>query len=125
MKFGPVDLAEAEGAILAHSVALPSGRLRKGHVLEAGDVTTAKDILLHEKIHLVVTDVMLPDINGNVVCETVRSKPDMADTKIIVISGMIDDAEVTRVKAAGADEFVQKPFDIETLVDRISELVGV
>lgn len=35
MKFGPVPVAEAEGAILAHSVKLPEGRLRKGVVLDA------------------------------------------------------------------------------------------
>ncbi len=38
MKFGPVPVAEAEGAILAHSVRLPEGRLRKGVTLTAGHV---------------------------------------------------------------------------------------
>ncbi len=38
MKFGPVPLSEAEGAILAHSVALNDGRLRKGRVLDAADL---------------------------------------------------------------------------------------
>lgn len=38
MKFGPVPLAEAEGAVLAHSVGLGTERLRKGQVLGAGDV---------------------------------------------------------------------------------------
>ena len=38
MKFGPVSLDQAEGGILAHSVALPSGRLRKGRVLDAADI---------------------------------------------------------------------------------------
>lgn len=38
MRFGPVPLSEAEGAILAHSVALPEGRLRKGCTLGAGDI---------------------------------------------------------------------------------------
>jgi len=38
MRFGPVPLAEAEGGILAHSVALSSGRLRKGRVLDAEDL---------------------------------------------------------------------------------------
>ena len=37
MEFGPVPLAQAEGAILAHSVPLPAGRLRKGLVLGAED----------------------------------------------------------------------------------------
>ena len=39
MKFGTVQTAKALGSVLAHSVALPKGRLRKGHVLEAGDLT--------------------------------------------------------------------------------------
>ena len=40
MKFGPVPVAEAEGAILAHSVGLTSGRLKKGRVLNAADIAT-------------------------------------------------------------------------------------
>ena len=38
MKFGHVPLAQAEGAILAHSVRLVDGRLRKGQILDAGDI---------------------------------------------------------------------------------------
>ena len=38
MKFGPVPLAEAVGAVLAHSVALPDGRLRKGRVIAPDDL---------------------------------------------------------------------------------------
>ena len=38
MRFGPVPLAEAEGAILAHSVAVPGGRIRKGRVLDDGAI---------------------------------------------------------------------------------------
>ena len=38
MKFGPVPLAEAEGAVLAHSLAVEKGRVRKGKVLDAGDI---------------------------------------------------------------------------------------
>ncbi len=40
MQFGPVPLAEAEGAILAHSVPLPGTRLRKGLILTASDLVT-------------------------------------------------------------------------------------
>ena len=38
MRFGPIPLAEAEGTILAHSVALPAGRLRKGCILGPGEI---------------------------------------------------------------------------------------
>ena len=43
MKFGPVPLAQAEGAVLAHSVPVHSGRLRKGRVLSADDVAALGD----------------------------------------------------------------------------------
>ncbi|WP_375690357.1 molybdopterin-binding protein [Pseudooceanicola sp. LIPI14-2-Ac024] len=44
MRFGPVPLNEAEGAMLAHSVRLARGRLSKGHVLTAADVDTLRDL---------------------------------------------------------------------------------
>ncbi|MFK7834847.1 MAG: molybdopterin-binding protein [Sulfitobacter sp.] len=43
MKFGPVELSRAEGAVLAHSVGLTKGRLRKGRVLSAADVAALAD----------------------------------------------------------------------------------
>ncbi|MFD0858106.1 molybdopterin-binding protein [Roseovarius aquimarinus] len=48
MKFGPVPLAEAEGAILAHSEAVPGGRLRKGLCLDAGHVAQLAEAGLNE-----------------------------------------------------------------------------
>jgi molybdenum cofactor cytidylyltransferase len=50
MKFGPVPLDRAEGAILAHSIPLPGGRLRKGLVLEAGHLGALREAGLHEVI---------------------------------------------------------------------------
>lgn len=43
MKFGPVAPAEAEGAILAHSLGLPNGRLKKGRALSAADVAQLRE----------------------------------------------------------------------------------
>lgn len=50
MKFGSVPLDQAEGAVLAHSVALDKGRLRKGRVLNAEDLTTLRGAGLSEVI---------------------------------------------------------------------------
>jgi excisionase family DNA binding protein len=73
--------------------------------------------------HVVVLDYMLPDINGNVVCKTIRQNPELADVKILVISGVVNPAEVDGLMAAGADEFIKKPFNIENVVSRIVKLV--
>jgi excisionase family DNA binding protein len=74
---------------------------------------------------LIVLDVMLPDINGREVCQKVRSDKTMDDVKIICISGMIENDKIEDLKAAGANEFMHKPFEVETLVDRIGTLLDV
>ena len=50
MKFGPVPVGKAEGAVLAHSVAVGRGRLRKGRVLTAADVAALQDAGLEQVI---------------------------------------------------------------------------
>lgn len=73
---------------------------------------------------IVLLDYMLPDINGNVVCQRIKQDPDLAHTKIIIVSGAVASHEVEKLKSAGADEFVKKPFDVQKLMDRMVELVG-
>lgn len=72
---------------------------------------------------IIVLDYMLPDINGNVVCQTVRKNPAMAKIKILIISGMVNPAEVEQLMQAGADDFIKKPFDIDAVIKRIVSLV--
>jgi excisionase family DNA binding protein len=74
---------------------------------------------------LVILDYMLPDINGNVVCKTIRQKPEFEHTKIIIVSGVVNQDEINELLKAGADEFVKKPFNIEKLIERIGELLTV
>ncbi len=72
---------------------------------------------------IVVLDYMLPDINGNVVCKTIRDNPELSHIKILIISGMVNPAEVDKLMDAGADDFIKKPFNIENVIERAIELV--
>ena len=74
---------------------------------------------------LIILDYMLPDVNGNVVCQTIRSKPEFAQTKIIIVSGVVNQDEINDLLKAGADEFVKKPFNIEKIIERIGQLLNV
>ncbi len=76
------------------------------------------------KPEVILLDFMLPDINGNVVCQRIRENAELANTKIIVVSGAADKSEVDALMAAGADEFVQKPFEVEKLLSRIAEMLA-
>lgn len=73
--------------------------------------------------HLMILDYMLPDINGNVVCERIKSRESTRDTRIIFISGVVDQSEVQSLLDSGADDFIKKPFDVDRLIARIAELL--
>jgi excisionase family DNA binding protein len=72
---------------------------------------------------VVVLDYMLPDVNGNVVCQTIRESEDLRHICILIISGVIKRSEIDALLAAGADDFIKKPFNISTVVDRVVEMV--
>ena len=74
---------------------------------------------------LVVLDVMLPDINGKEVCQRVRSDSNLEAVKIICISGMVEQDKIAELRVAGADDFLNKPFPIEKLLERSCDLLDI
>jgi excisionase family DNA binding protein len=77
------------------------------------------------KPQLIVLDYMLPDINGNIVCQRVRESDTGEDTRVLCVSGVVEQNEVQRLRDAGADDFLKKPFDLRELVHRIETLLDI
>ncbi|MCK5174798.1 MAG: response regulator [Planctomycetes bacterium] len=69
---------------------------------------------------LMLLDYMLPDINGNVVCKAVKSNPELVGTKVIIVSGVVNQSEIDELMNAGAEDFIRKPFDISEQVEKIA-----
>ena len=67
----------------------------------------------------ILLDYMLPDVNGSVVCHTIRRNPEFENIKIIIVSGVIKQDEIDQLLKSGAQDFVKKPFDITDLIKRI------
>ena len=102
--------------------------LQRDNRFEVQTASTGYDAgMITNEFHpdLIILDYMLPDVNGDVVCRTIRSKEEFKDTKIIIVSGVVNQEEINGLMAAGADDFVKKPFNIENLIQRIGQLVGV
>jgi len=68
---------------------------------------------------LILLDYMLPDVNGNVVCQTIKSNPQFDSTKIIIVSGVVKQDEIEQLLKSGAEDFIKKPFNIAELTDKI------
>ncbi len=72
---------------------------------------------------LILLDYMLPDINGNVVCQTIRKNPDFESIKIIIVSGVVKRDEIDQLLKSGAEDFIKKPFDIAELTGKITTVL--
>jgi len=74
---------------------------------------------------LIILDYMLPDVNGNIVCRTIKQNPDFADIVVIIVSEGVKKEEIDDLKQAGAEDFIKKPFNITQLVDKITSILQI
>ena len=95
----------------------------KASVEEAGEGFVAGWKAHGFKPHLVILDLMLPGFDGFRVCQFIRSFPELQQTKIMAITALQDASLQDRMSQLGANAFVHKPFDVETMKNKIAELI--
>jgi DNA-binding response OmpR family regulator len=92
-----------------------------GHgVAEAPDGQAALARLDAGPVDLLLLDMMLPDLNGLEICRQVRATGRALYLPIIMITALAGDEERHTGFAAGADDYVTKPFHIPDVLDRVS-----
>jgi NarL family two-component system response regulator LiaR len=85
---------------------------------EAGDGTSAINLVRKLRPDVVLTDLLLPDIDGVAVTQTIRAE--LSGTQVVILTSVVeDDAFVVRAIRAGAIGYVLKNADIGALVDTI------
>ena len=72
---------------------------------------------------LFLIDLMMPDPDGFQLCKILRADPSFSKTPIIIITAMDDNDSRTVAYAAGANDFLTKPFHIDELAVRIKALI--
>lgn len=92
-------------------------------VISASDGFEAGLQVNHFKPHLLILDIMMPDIKGYEVCEKIKSGLETKDTKIIVLSAYLDEEKFERMKAHGADVCFSKPLPLPQLKQEVSRLL--
>lgn len=96
---------------------------------EGFEVITAKDgneAIAQAKIHnphLIILDIMMPHKTGIEVCEILRTQSDFANTLIILLTAINDDATQIKGLKMGADDYVNKPISPKVLVSRVQALL--
>lgn len=86
------------------------------HIVQSYSGTEAKLLLERETFDLVLLDLMLPGLPGEEIVTLIRKKYTMP---IIIISARLDITTKVNLLQLGADDFIEKPFDIEEVLARI------
>lgn len=105
----------------------PTQAQQTRHVLESEgyQVETARngrealDLALKTKPSLVISDVMMPEMDGYELCRQIRASAVLSQVPIILLTSLSDPEDIIKGLACGADNFVTKPFNPEYLLNRI------
>ncbi|MCH5474869.1 response regulator transcription factor [Bacillus cereus] len=95
--------------------------LNEGYnVLEAIDGKEALSIFEEHEVHLIILDIMLPELDGWTVCRRIRKK---SNVPIIMLTARVDEDDTLLGFELGADDYVTKPYSPPILLARAKRLM--
>lgn len=95
-----------------------------GSCMEAGDGVEALEVLDREWMDIVVTDINMPNMNGEELLERLSSDAMRSSIPVLVVSTDRSDERLKRMMALGARGYVTKPFVPETLGMAMAQIMG-
>src|ERR1700743_1838605 len=92
-------------------------------VSEASDGQEALSRIQEQRPDIVLLDWMLPLMSGIEVCRQIRRKPATRDLPVIMVTARTEDQDAVRGLNTGADDYITKPFNIDSLLARMRALL--
>lgn len=90
-------------------------------VTATGDGPSVLKLVKNEYFDLIVLDIMLPEMDGITVCETIRMQHN--DIPILFLSARNSSADIVEGLKKGGDDYLTKPFNLEELLLRVDKLI--
>lgn len=75
--------------------------------------------------HLILMDIRMPEMNGDEAIQLIQADPERSQTKIIALTAYASSGDRTLALAAGADDYLAKPFQAEELLTKIATHLGL
>jgi excisionase family DNA binding protein len=73
---------------------------------------------------LLLLDLIMPGLDGFSICQRVKANPDSKPTKIIAMTGFVQEGNLAKALECGADLCLAKPFQLQTLKEMVAKLLG-
>jgi CheY-like chemotaxis protein len=96
---------------------------RSGRVITAADGEEALATARRERPDVIVTDLSMPGLSGDVLCRRIKRDPDLGRTPVIIVTSQHDGAEHERAVRAGADDVVEKPVNRVSLIQTVNHFL--
>lgn len=93
------------------------------HVLLAANGLEALNIIQHNKVHVVVSDIIMPKMDGLDLCKKIKENSETNHIPVILITAAIETNKHLKTLESGANSYLEKPFSITLLIATINNLL--
>ena len=93
--------------------------------VSAEDGDSALQAAMTEEPDLIILDVMMPGADGLTVCRELKQNPRTKHIPVLILSARASKDDREAGLAAGAEDYVTKPFSPQRIVDKVNEMLGV
>lgn len=74
---------------------------------------------------IMLVDALMPGINGYEVCQEIRRDPELKNTPLLLLTGAFEPFDEDKARQCGADDFISKPFDSQSLIESVKKLIAL
>ncbi len=92
-------------------------------IITAASVTQALKVLSKQKVDIIISDIMMPEVSGIELCEIVKADSRFSHIPLVLLSALSDKRDILKGLQTGADDYITKPFDSIFLKQRIDNLL--
>jgi CheY-like chemotaxis protein len=87
--------------------------------------TLGLDLARQHQPDLILLDLHLPDMNGHELLQRLRADPDTREIPVAIVSADATTRQIERLEAAGADEYLTKPLDVQRFLALVRRRCGI
>ena len=93
-------------------------------IIAVGDGTTALQKIRSERPDIILSDVIMPGMNGYDLCSAVKADPSLRGIPFLFLKGTFESFDEERSAAVGSDGFIVKPFESQEMIARVKTMIA-
>ena len=94
-------------------------------ILTAGSGQEALEVSQKQHPDLILLDYLMPDMTGDLVCREIRTREELKQIPIMIVSTSADDSDIKKCFAAGANDYVTKPINPQEVLSKAAALMNI